>query len=99
LFACSFYTGRAAAAAAAVCSQADVTIHELVRVVTKMVLLYLNQLTTTSQWPALWVGVLTALGAAQSCGSEVLSEAVPPALQNLLLMLHDRVSENIYLFF
>jgi len=41
--------------------QADVTIHELVRVVTKMVLLYLNQLTTTSQWPALWVGVLTAL--------------------------------------
>ena len=38
------------------------------------------------------MGVLTALGAAQSCGSEVLSEAVPPALQNLLLMLHDRVS-------
>ena len=71
------------------------TIHELVRVVTKMVLLYLNQLTTTSQWPALWVGVLTALGAAQSCGSEVLSEAVPPALQNLLLMLHDRVSAGL----
>jgi hypothetical protein len=72
--------------------QVDQTVHELVRVVTKMVLLYLPSLAPSPAWPALWVGVLGALSAAAGSGSEVLAEGVPPALQNLLLMLHDRVS-------
>eukprot|EP00877_Chromochloris_zofingiensis_P013112 jgi/Chrzof1/8054/UNPLg00099.t1 len=69
--------------------QVDLTVRELVRVVTKMILLYLPQLQLSPGFSKLWTAVLHALTAAHASGSEVLAEAVPEALKNALLMMHD----------
>ena len=72
--------------------QAEVTVSELVRVVTKALLLQLPQLVTQPGFPTLWLAVLSSLSAAAASGNEGLSDAAAAALQNLLIMLHDMVS-------
>lgn len=57
-----------------------------------MILLYLPQLQLSPGFSKLWTAVLHALTAAHASGSEVLAEAVPEALKNALLMMHDMVS-------
>ncbi|KAF8061912.1 hypothetical protein HT031_004172 [Scenedesmus sp. PABB004] len=69
--------------------QADVTVSELVRVVSKAMLLHLPSLASQPGFAGLWTAVLGALQAAAGGGSEVAGEAAAAALQNLLIMLHD----------
>eukprot|EP00775_Hariotina_reticulata_P002968 gene2968-3253_t len=69
--------------------QAEVTVSELVRIVSKVMLLYLPQLTAQPGFPSLWVAVLSALSAAAATGNEVLNDAAAAALQNLLIMLNE----------
>eukprot|EP00878_Enallax_costatus_P015929 GHUV01016699.1.p1 GENE.GHUV01016699.1~~GHUV01016699.1.p1 ORF type:complete len:757 (+),score=260.66 GHUV01016699.1:586-2856(+) len=69
--------------------QAEVTVSELVRVVSKALLLQLPQLVTQPGFPTLWLAVLSSLSAAAASGNEALSDAAAAALQNLLIMLHD----------
>lgn len=72
--------------------QAEVTVSELVRVVSKAMLLQLPQLVTQPGFSALWLAVLSSLAAAAASGNEALSDAAAAALQNLLIMLHEMVS-------
>jgi hypothetical protein len=72
--------------------QAEVTVAELVRVVSKAMLLHLPVLVAQPGFASLWVAVLNALAAAAATGSETLSEASAAVLQNLLIMLHELVS-------
>jgi hypothetical protein len=74
------------------CLQAEVTVGELVRVVSKAMLLHLPVLVAQPGFAALWVAVLSALAAAAATGNETLSDAAAAALQNLLIMLHEMVS-------
>lgn len=67
--------------------------NELVRVVSKSMLLYLPQLVAQPGFNSLWLAVLSSLGAAAATGSETLSDASGAALQNLLIMLHDMVRD------
>lgn len=76
----------------AVLLQAEVTVSELIRIVSKAMLLQLPQLVTQPGFPALWLAVLSSLSAAAASGHEGLSDAAAAALQNLLIMLHDMVS-------
>ncbi|KAF6262923.1 hypothetical protein COO60DRAFT_554878 [Scenedesmus sp. NREL 46B-D3] len=69
--------------------QAEVTVAELVRVVSKAMLLHLPVLVAQPGFASLWLAVLSALAAAAAAGSETLSDAAAAALQNLLIMLHD----------
>ncbi|WIA18254.1 hypothetical protein OEZ85_009722 [Tetradesmus obliquus] len=69
--------------------QAEVTVAELVRVVSKAMLLHLPVLVALPGFASLWLAVLGALAAAAATGSEALSEAAAAALQNLLIMLHE----------
>lgn len=71
--------------------QADVTMRELVRSVSKMVLLFLPQLGPLPLFGALWRTILDILvSVVVSSKSEVLSEAVPEALKNMLLVLREK---------
>jgi hypothetical protein len=80
------------------CLQAEVTVGELVRVVSKAMLLHLPVLVAQPGFAALWVAVLSALAAAAATGNETLSDAAAAALQNLLIMLHEMVSFDVLLF-
>jgi hypothetical protein len=75
------------------CVQAEVTVGELVRVVSKAMLLHLPVLVAQPGFASLWVAVLSALAAAAATGNETLSDAAAAALQNLLIMLAEMVSD------
>ncbi|KXZ43437.1 hypothetical protein GPECTOR_90g523 [Gonium pectorale] len=77
--------------------QCDVTVRELVRALSKMVLLYHTQLHSLGPQPfaAVWRGILDGLAAAAAANKpppagEVLAEALPEALKNMLLVLHSK---------
>ncbi|PNW80894.1 hypothetical protein CHLRE_07g334100v5 [Chlamydomonas reinhardtii] len=73
--------------------QCDVTVRELVRALSKMVLLYHTQLESLATFGAIWRGILDVLAAAAAANrqqGEVLAEALPEALKNMLLVLHSK---------
>jgi hypothetical protein len=67
------------------------TVQELVRVVSKVVLLHLPLLQQMPTFGALWQKVLELLIHATSTHNEALVEAVPEALKNMLLVMHAKV--------
>ncbi|GFR51100.1 hypothetical protein Agub_g13429 [Astrephomene gubernaculifera] len=100
--------------------QCDVTVRELVRALSKMVLLYHSQLESLPSFGSVWRGILEVLAAAAAANTaqvarsgggsggggglsaaavaaapthpagEVLAEALPEALKNMLLVLHSK---------
>eukprot|EP00798_Chlamydomonas_sp_ICE-L_P006647 gene6647-3303_t len=74
------------------CPQADLTTRELVRAVVKVVLLYADRLQQLPNFCTAWRTVLDTMGQVMTVGksSEALTEAVPEALKNMLLVLQDK---------
>ncbi|KAG2488975.1 hypothetical protein HYH03_012417 [Edaphochlamys debaryana] len=73
--------------------QCDVTVRELVRALSKMVLLYHTQLEGLASFGVVWRGILDVMAAAAAANrhqGEVLAEALPEALKNMLLVLHSK---------
>ncbi|GIL44250.1 hypothetical protein Vafri_1768 [Volvox africanus] len=72
--------------------QCDVTVRDLVRALSKMVLLFHAQLSSLPSFGRVWRGILDVMAGAAVVNSrkdgEVLSEALPEAAKNMLLVLH-----------
>ncbi len=63
---------------------------ELIRAVVKAVLLYSEPLQELPTFGSTWRAILDCLATAMACGaakSELLAEAIPEALKNMLLVL------------
>jgi hypothetical protein len=63
----------------------------LIRAIVKVVLLFSEQLQQLPSFPAVWRAILECVGSAMSTKSEVLTEAIPEALKNMLLVLKTKV--------
>lgn len=71
-------------------TQCDVTQRELIRAVVKVVLLYAEPFDALPSFGSTWRAILDCLGTAMAGGapkSELLAEAIPEALKNMLLVL------------
>jgi brefeldin A-resistance guanine nucleotide exchange factor 1 len=70
-----------------------VTVRELIRAVVKVVLLYSEAFQELSVFGGTWRAILDCLANASTCGakSELLVEAIPEALKNMLLVLGSKV--------
>ncbi len=78
--------------------QCDATVHELIRAIVKIVLLFADTLPLLPAFGAAWRSILDCLSLAMASGagkSEVLAEAIPEALTNLLLVLQSKVTTTI----
>jgi brefeldin A-resistance guanine nucleotide exchange factor 1 len=78
-----------------------VTVRDLVKTLSKAVLLYHSQLVTQPNFGVLWrsmmgglVAVVTTASMPRGCGSEVLGEAVPESAKNMLLVMHSKVGRG-----
>lgn len=68
--------------------QADVTLREMLKAISKLLLLYLTQLRAQPSFGSTWRAHLELLQAGAGKGSDVLTESVPEATKNLFLVLH-----------
>ncbi|EFJ51864.1 hypothetical protein VOLCADRAFT_87471 [Volvox carteri f. nagariensis] len=72
--------------------QCDVTVRELVRALSKMVLLFHAQLSSLPTFGRVWRGILDVMAVAAAANNrmngEVLAEALPEAAKNMLLVMH-----------
>ncbi|GLC38754.1 hypothetical protein PLESTM_000772100 [Pleodorina starrii] len=75
--------------------QCDVTVCELVRALSKMVLLFHPQLASLASFGRVWRGILDVMVGAATANSrrdgEVLAEALPEAAKNMLLVLRSNI--------